>query len=76
MILLRMANFTISTIDPSFRRLLLIKNGCTVFEPVALASEFNDFALVEQPVKQRRRKNFVAKHLCPLFRAFIGRNDE
>jgi hypothetical protein len=71
-----MRQLLFSTVCPSVRKLLLFKDICPVFKPIALANQFDDFTLVEQPIQLRRCKNLVAKHLCPLFRAFIGRNDE
>lgn len=44
-------------VGPSFRRLMWIEDAFTVFELVALAGKFNDFALVEQPIQQSCCRN-------------------
>jgi len=54
-----------STVGPSFRRLVLIKDCCPVFEPGAFASKFDDFTFCRAadqatPLQEPHRQAFSA----------------
>ena len=45
-------------------------------EPVALATDVQDMAVMQQPVQYRRGDHRVAQEFAPLAEALVGREDD
>lgn len=42
-------------------------------EPVAVAADIDDVAMMDEPIDQRRRHDLITEDLAPLFEALVAR---